>query len=331
MNNLPAKLAEEPGVNPLFTLEQIDLIKRDICHGASDDELKMFLWDCERSRLDPFARQIYSIERREKYFDKAKNEWRWRTKRTTQISIDGFRLTAERTGEYAGQLGPEWCGADGPWCDVWRDDAAPVAARVGVLRKDFEKPLWSVATLKEYGPKNDKGELTGYWAKGPANMLAKCAEALSLRRAFPRELSGFYTPEEMMQAHAEYPTPNLSLAEEMGDQIPEWDDAKRNPEYGPDKLHAEPSHPIPEVAKSAAAAVDKETSPPTSAAAVNPPGVNVPAPREPLSVEDMAREAAMHGPDELRKFYRSCKPPDKKRLEKIQGELVKLYPPINGD
>ena len=117
-------------------------------------------------------------------------------------------MIAERSGKYAGQVGPFWCGHDGEWKDVWLGQDMPAAAKVGILRSDFKEPVWGVALFMEYAQykkarDGKPAELNSMWQKMGANQLAKCAESLGLRKAFPRDLSGMYTREEMAQADKE--------------------------------------------------------------------------------------------------------------------------------
>jgi phage recombination protein Bet len=184
---------------------QWELVKRTYCSGASDDEFLLYMNECKRSGLMP-GKQIHAVFR-----------WDGKDQRKVmkvQVGIDGYRLIAERSGKYQGQIGPYWCGKDGDWRDVWLEDSLPMACKVGVIRAGFSEPIWGVAKFSNYAQTNQNGSLSAMWAKMPDLMIAKCAEALALRKAFPEDLSGLYTQEEMQQEYRpepEKPEPQVVL------------------------------------------------------------------------------------------------------------------------
>lgn len=200
----------QPAGQP-FTQGQIDLIKRTIAKDASNDELTLFLYQCERTGLDPFSRQIHFVSR-----------WSERDNRKVgviQIGIDGFRAVADRTGAYAGN--------DDPVFAYGEDKRYPDSATVTVWKivGGQRCPFTATARWDEYYPGKKNGFM---WDKLPHLMLSKCAEALACRKAFPLQLSGLYAPEEMEQVgQIVEATPNtqpVAVAEDESEPRPHWID-----------------------------------------------------------------------------------------------------------
>ena len=184
-----------------FTGQQMAALQALGVENASQGDLMLFLNQAQRTGLDPFSKQIYMIGRRQKV------DGQWVMKQTIQVGIDGFRLIARRAADAAHERFSMddvlWADQKGQWRDMWIWPTPPLAAKVTIYRG--EGKFSAVAAYSEYvGTRYDKA--TGQqvpnsmWASKPALMLTKCAEALALRKAFPQELSGLYTSDEMQQA-----------------------------------------------------------------------------------------------------------------------------------
>ena len=185
-----------------ITQEQTALIKQTICQGATDAEMKLFFYDCQRRGVHPLDKLIHFTKRKGKY--------------VPITSIDFFRIRAQASEAFAGEEEAEF---------VIGEDGFPDSCKYVVYRLvNGQRYSWTAtARWSEYYP----GEEQGFnWKKMPFLMLAKCAEALALRKAFPGELQGLYVKEEMDQAEERKPAymdhkreASAKLAEIKGDAV----------------------------------------------------------------------------------------------------------------
>ncbi len=188
-----------------FNPKQIEILKNSICRGVSNEEFEVFLMACVKTQLDPFMKQIYAVKRKAK-----KPDGSWGETMTIQTGIDGYRLIAERTERYA----------PGPEPVYSYDNQGNLLSATAFIKKLTKDGTWhsvsSSAYIDEYcqttvDRQTGEKKPMGMWGNMPRTMLAKCAEAQALRKAFPAEMSGVYTKEEMLQADPIDVTPKISL------------------------------------------------------------------------------------------------------------------------
>lgn len=179
-----------------WTQQQVAALKQlGVSNDVTQADLAIFLTQSKRTGLDPFSRQIYMIGRKQKTANG------YETKQTIQVGIDGLRAIAHRVAQQCHEVfsmsDTLWADKTGVWHDVWLSPEPPAAAKVSVKRGGGV--FSAVAIFKEYAPVYN-GKPSGVWASKPALMIAKCAEALALRKAFPSDMSGIYTDDEMEKA-----------------------------------------------------------------------------------------------------------------------------------
>lgn len=169
------------------------IIRQSFMPGASDTEAAVLIKTAERMNLDVFKRQIHFVKRKAYNEETGAYEEKW----AFQTSIDGFRGRAEETHDYEGVDEPAFSFED----TMNPITGAPLGtlqlvARVTVHRRG-RRPTTGVARWSEFVQKKRDGNPVRMWMTMPHHMLAKCAEALALRQAFPERLGGLYTDDEM--------------------------------------------------------------------------------------------------------------------------------------
>lgn len=175
---LPAVRVLPVAIKPEFSEDDKRVIKQMCAPTATDSEFKYFLYNCLERGLNPFMNQIYFIKRKTRQADGS-----YRELGTIQVSIEGYRSLAERTGKLQGiERG------------LIEENGIITGAWAKVYRSDWVIPCEEKVKLKDY-----MGS-TPLWQKMPGVMLLKCAETAALRRAFPQIFGGTYGMEEMDQA-----------------------------------------------------------------------------------------------------------------------------------
>ncbi len=172
-----------------YKAEQIATFKQSIAKDCTDAELNLLLYVVARTGLDPHMKQIYAIVRKSRQKDGS-----YKSSMTIQTGIDGFRLIAERTGKYSPGREPSY----------EYDAQGKLTSATAYVKKMTPDGTWheigATAFWAEYVQLDFNKNPTSFWLKMPKGQLAKCAEAIALRKAFPGDFNQLYSTEEMEQA-----------------------------------------------------------------------------------------------------------------------------------
>ena len=169
---------------------------RTLCNnlypGADPKSVLMVLDYCAARKLDPLKKPCHIVQ-----IDVRNAKTDQYEKRDVVLpGIYELRTTAQRTGVYLGHSAPDYgpietsSGVAAPaWCAMtfyrWNRD-------VGVRAEYPVRVLF-----KEVVALNKERKVNARWSKAPVQMLTKCTEAAGLREAFPDEIGGEQTAEEM--------------------------------------------------------------------------------------------------------------------------------------
>lgn len=197
-----------------FRPAQIQLIQR-MNPDCNEVEFNQFMHVSAQLGLDPLRKQIYAF-----VFNKDKPD---RRRMSIIVGIDGFRSVAKRSREYRPDTRAPRYSYDPALVDEAKNPLGLISAEVSVFQ--FSHDAWhevtAVAYWDEFAPIVEGGKWVSgedgrrsfkkdgtmqldpakeTWRKMPRVMLAKCAEAQAIRRAWPEDLSAVYADEEIDRA-----------------------------------------------------------------------------------------------------------------------------------
>lgn len=181
----------------ILTPKHKDLIKAQIAPTATKEELELFFMMAYRTRLDPLMKQLYFI----KYDKKDRNGNVIGHDVSYVTSIDGYRIIAARTGQFMGTDEPRY----------EYNNGMPTHCTVTVYRlvQGIKCAFTAKVAFREYSTGKN------LWINKPETMIAKVAEAHALRKAFPQDLSGVYTQDEMDQVSQPVKPPEKITQEQI--------------------------------------------------------------------------------------------------------------------
>lgn len=169
--------------------QRLAVLRQTVAKGSTDSEFAMFLEFCKATKLNPFKREIWFIKGRD-YTNKMGNKIEGAVQLIT--GFNGYLAIANSH--------PQFNGIESDI--VKNDDGSIDYATATVHRKDRKYPSVAKVFFKEfYKPGFNGKEST--WDKMPSVMIIKVAKSHALREAFPQELGGLHTQEEV---GAEAPT-----------------------------------------------------------------------------------------------------------------------------
>lgn len=221
-DNLPAKSNGTPANAPVLVNGVYDwsnqvnqkLLKSTVAKGANDEEFALFRELCRATGLNPYRKEIWCIPGKEYNGNRSAPQ--------IMTGVNGFYRIANAHPEYDGVelvYGTYVKLALVPNDSKVESIEVPEWVEARVFRKDRSRPQTFRAYWREYARdlvnvnKKFSTAKLGIWAKNPTAMLTKCAESMALRKAFPQELNGLHTEEEMQ------PEYSISVVEESGSDI----------------------------------------------------------------------------------------------------------------